>query len=66
MRMQEALQQLDHAPATRLFRAHALADQVQLRNLPGTEFRFPEYAAKEAQEEVAWAAQFPRAAVGEV
>jgi hypothetical protein len=64
--MQEALQQLDHVPAARLLRAYGLADEIQLRRLPGTEIPFAEYAWEQAQQEVARAAQFARAAISEV
>jgi hypothetical protein len=35
--MQKAMQQLNHAPAARFFRAYAPMDQVQLRGMGRTE-----------------------------
>jgi len=40
-------------------------DEIQLCRLPWTEIRFTEYAWEQAQQELARAAQFPRAAISE-
>jgi hypothetical protein len=64
--MQQTPQHLCHARAPRLLRAHGLADQVQLLSLPGTEIHSAACAMKQSQQEIAPAAQFPRAATGEV
>jgi hypothetical protein len=64
--IQETTQQLNHAPATWFMCVHGLADQIQLRRLTRTQLRSAEYAFEQSQQEIALAANCPRAAISEM
>jgi hypothetical protein len=64
--MQEALQELDHAPAARLLHVHGLADQFQLFSLPGTQIPSAACDTEQAQQVVAASANLPRGAIREI
>jgi hypothetical protein len=65
LRMEQTLEQFNQASAARLFRAHALADQVQLLPMLGTEIRSAADATEQAHQEAALAVQLSLAAIPE-